>query len=56
LNNNFGSVINEHIEGLFSVLRNGALQTDPSITFVVSLTKKIFTDNEGLGFDFGEEA
>jgi hypothetical protein len=36
--------------------RLSALVTDLSTLFVVPLTKKVLTDDEGLGFDFGEEA
>ena len=41
---------------VFIAFRNLELQTDPSITFLVSLTKKILTDNERSGFDFEEVA
>ena len=35
---------------------NNALRTDLSICLWYLLTKKILTDNEGSGFDLGEEA
>jgi hypothetical protein len=38
------------------VFRCSAPVTDLSTLFVVPLTKKVLTDNERLGFDFGEEA
>jgi len=51
---NFGSAINGLIDA--QGVRQPALVTDLSTASVVPLTMEVLTDDEGLGFDFGEEA